>query len=86
MSTVESGDIAWPFMLRTLNQHLTCKIQWLDAPTFSHFIHIVHMTMAPSTGAPLVKQAEEHRLPLKISDLHPRFLVEFNWIFYSSVR
>ena len=35
---------------------VTYKIQWLDTP-FGHFMRIAHVTVAPSTGAPLFKQA-----------------------------
>ena len=37
---------------------VTYKIQLLDTPPFGHFMHIVHVTETPSTGAPLFKQAE----------------------------
>ena len=39
---------------------VTYKIQWLDTPPFGHFMRIAHVTEAPSTGAPLFKQAEKN--------------------------
>ena len=44
---------------------VTYKIQWLDTPPFGHFMRIVHVTEAPSTGAPLFKQAEETQITFK---------------------
>ena len=42
------------------------KIQWLDTPPFGHFMRIAHVTVAaPSTGAPLLKQAEETQITIK---------------------
>ena len=44
---------------------VTYKIQWLDTPPFGHFMRIAHVTAAPSTGAPLFKQAEETQITIK---------------------
>ena len=44
---------------------VTYKIQWLDTPPFGHFMRIAHVTMAPSTCAPLFKQAEETQITIK---------------------
>ena len=44
---------------------VTYKIQWLDTPPFGHFMRITHVTEAPSTGAPLFKQAEETLFTIK---------------------
>ena len=37
-------------------------------------MRIAHVTVAPSTGAPLFKQVEETRITIKFIDLHRRFL------------
>ena len=44
---------------------MTYKIQWLDTPPFGHLMRIVHVTVAPSIGAPLFKQAEETQITIK---------------------
>ena len=38
--------------MRTYLEPVTYKIQWLDTPPFGHFMHIAHVTLGPSTGAP----------------------------------
>ena len=44
---------------------VTYKIQWLHTLPFGHFMRIVHVTVAPYTGAPLVKQTEETQITIK---------------------
>ena len=69
------------------NTSVTYKIQWLDTPPFGHFMRIAHVTEMPSTGAPLFKQAEEMQITIKKYQLASTLSeVEFNWIFYSSIK
>ena len=78
--------------IRCIHMHqlvgiVTYKIQWLDTPPFGHFMLIAHVTVAPSTGAPLFKQAEETQIIIKYYRLASTLSqAEFNWIFYSSIR